>query len=170
MRIARAIKATNSPLLLLREVDGGSGGICEDMIPGRCWFSLTASERPVVFRGVMGPPDPLPITMLVGRTSLVTSCGEEGVMAGGDKLREAGSFELFVAEIGVVVGAEGDILNAPARARAIEEALEKRAAGSLARACMMTSVRAGVTFGLMRAGGVGVVLTCCMMMEAIFSA
>ena len=55
-----------------------------------------------------------------------------------------------------------DILNASAKAAAMDEALGKRAAGSLARPRVMTLARAGVIFGLMRSGGVGMVLICCM--------
>ena len=58
-----------------------------------------------------------------------------------------------------------DILNASAKAAAMDEALGKRAAGSLARPRVMTLARAGVIFGLMRSGGVGMVLICCMIME-----
>src|SRR5437588_7191808 len=95
--------------------------------------------------------------------------GEEGVILAG-RSASAG-FEEAGPLIPLSVGTDEfrfagvDILSASARAAAMDEALGKRAAGSFARLRVMTSARAGVTLGLMRFGGVGKVLRCCMIIE-----
>ena len=60
--------------------------------------------------------------------------------------------------LGTWKSAGTDTLSASASAAAREEALEKRATGSLARARRMTIVSAGEMVGLMSTGEMGVVL------------
>ena len=57
----------------------------------------------------------------------------------------------------------GVIPSASSIATAMDVAVGKRAAGSLARLRRITVARAGGMFGLIRPGGVGIALICCNM-------
>src|SRR5579859_18673 len=83
-------------------------------------------------------------------------------LIGPDALKEPDAFTLRpeIAGISWVF-----ILSALAIATIIAEALEKRATGSLAMLRRMTAVSAGIICGLMRAGDVGTVWMCCIMIS-----
>ena len=97
--------------------------------------------------------------------------GDTTVLANCDRLGRAGvryvcSFIASIERLGLFSGSGTGTLKAAARAVVIEDALGKRAAGFFASPRMMTAARAGEMFGLMRAGEVGIALTCCIMTAA----
>src|SRR5438128_12129536 len=92
-----------------------------------------------------------------------------GRRSGCDRFLKVNLLGASAGEVSIPAFAGTGRLSALARATAMDEALGNRAAGSLARLRIMTSVRAGGIFELMRSGEVGIVLICCTKIETTLS-
>ncbi len=88
-----------------------------------------------------------------------------GGRCGSDGLGVAG---LLTTYVWLKSAAEGDV-RASASTAAMEEALGKRAAGSFARLRRITADKASGIDRLMKTGGGGMVLICCINMLSVFS-